>query len=87
MAKNAATLAFLGLLFPDHAGPFLRGMAVAGAVSGVFMAGRRSAAARGWRLPRRPSLRVNLGEHGVLRQGASPDYILTNDVLERRSRF
>lgn len=70
LAKNAATLAFLGLLFPDAATPWLRNMAVAGAVSSVFMAGRRSAASRGWSL-RRPSLRVNLREDGALVKGAS----------------
>lgn len=71
LAKNAATLAFLGLLFPDAATPWLRNMAVAGAVSSVFMAGRRSAASRGWNL-RRPSLRVNLREDGALVKGALP---------------
>lgn len=71
LAKNAATLGFLGLLFPDTAGPWLRNMAVAGAVSGVFMAGRHSAQKRGWSL-RRPPLRINLREDGALVKGLSP---------------
>jgi hypothetical protein len=71
LAKNAATLGFLGLLFPDAAGPWLRNMAVAGAVSSVFMAGRRSAQKRGWSL-RRPSLCINLRENGALYNGMLP---------------
>lgn len=71
LAKNAATLGFLGLLFPDTAGPWLRNMAVAGAVSSIFMAGRHSAQKRGWSL-RRPSLRINLREDGALVKGLSP---------------
>ncbi len=69
--KNVTAVAFLGLLFPDQALPWLRIMAFSGAVSSVFVAGRRSAASHGWHLPRRPSLRVNLGEHGALLKGAA----------------
>lgn len=68
--KNTAALAFLGLLFPEHSLPWLSYMAVAGMVSSVFVAGRRSAASRRWHLPGRPSLHVNLGEHDALRKRA-----------------
>ena len=82
MATRGAALAFVALLFPDAMWPWVRRAAAAGAGSSVFLAGRRSAKLRGWRLPRRPGLHVDLGAHRALYKGA-PSLRRWNELLVR----